>query len=86
MIYPFTDSDLISLDALCRTYGEEVNDLKTLENRRGESSEFHDADEPANPSSERLVVRNKTEQKREDLIKPPSSVYEKNKLNASCSV
>ena len=34
------------------------------------TSEFRDAEEPANPSSERLVVRNKTEQKLEDLIKP----------------
>ena len=50
------------------------------------TSEFRDADEPANPSSERLVVRNKTEQKLEDVIKPPSSGYANNELNASCSV
>ena len=50
------------------------------------TSEFRNADEPANPSSERLVVRNKTEQKLEDVIKPPSSGYAKNELNASCSV
>ena len=37
------------------------------------TSEFRAADDPANPSSERLVVRNKTEQKLEDVIKPPSS-------------
>ena len=50
------------------------------------TSEFRNADEPANPSSERLVVRNKTEQKLEDVIKPPSSGHAKNELNASCSV
>ena len=49
-------------------------------------SELLDADEPANPSSKRLTVRNKTEQKLEDVIKPPSSRYAKNELNASCSV
>lgn len=31
--------------------------------------EFRDADVPANPSSERLVVWNETEQKLEDVIK-----------------
>ena len=36
------------------------------------TSEFRDADEPANPSGERLIVRNKTEQKLKDVIKPPS--------------
>ena len=50
------------------------------------TSEFRDADEPANPSSERLVVLNKTEQKLEDAIKPLSSGYAKNKLKLSCSV
>ena len=50
------------------------------------TSEFRDADEPANPSSERLIVRNKTEQKLEDVIKQPSSGYAKNEFNASCSV
>ena len=33
-----------------------------------------------------LVVRNKTEQNLEDVIKPPSSGYAKNEFNASCSV
>ena len=32
------------------------------------TSEFRDADEPANPSGERLIVRNKTEQKLKDVI------------------
>ena len=32
-------------------------------------SELLDTDEPANPSSKRLIVRNKTEQKLEDVIK-----------------
>ena len=50
------------------------------------TSEFRDAEEPANRSSERLVVRNKTEQKLEDVIKPPKSRYAKNELNASCPV
>ena len=36
--------------------------------------EFRDADVPANPSSERLVVWNETEQKLEDVIK--SSIVE----------
>ena len=31
--------------------------------------EFREADVPANPSSERLVVRNEPEQKLEDVIK-----------------
>ena len=31
--------------------------------------EFRDADVPANPSSERLVVWNETQQKLEDVIK-----------------
>jgi hypothetical protein len=31
--------------------------------------EFREADEPVNPGSERLVVRNETEQKLEDVIK-----------------
>ena len=31
--------------------------------------EFRDADVPANPNSERLVVWNETEQKLEDVIK-----------------
>ena len=50
------------------------------------TSEFRDADEPANPRSERLIVLNKTEQKLEDVIKQPSSGYAKNEFNASCSV
>ena len=36
--------------------------------------EFRDADVPANPSSERVVVWNETEQKLEDVIK--SSIVE----------
>ena len=31
--------------------------------------EFRDAEVPANPNSERLMVRNETEQKLEDVIK-----------------
>ena len=50
------------------------------------TGEFRDADEPANPSSEHLIVRNKTEQKLKDVIKPPSLGYAKNEVNASCSV
>ena len=33
-----------------------------------------------------LVVRNKTEQNLEDVIKPLSSGYAQNEFNASCSV
>ena len=36
--------------------------------------EFHDAEVPANPNSERLVVWNETEQKLEDVIK--SNIFE----------
>jgi len=50
------------------------------------TSEFRDVDEPTNPSGERLIVRNKTEQKLKDVMKPPSVGYAKNKSNASCSV
>ena len=32
--------------------------------------EFREADVPSNPSSDRLVVWNETEQKLEDVIKP----------------
>ena len=32
------------------------------------TSEFRDADEPADPSKERLLVQNETEQKLEDVI------------------
>ena len=59
---------------------------KLMTFKHWKSSEFRDANEPANPSSERLVARNKTEQKLEDVIKPPSSGYAKNELNASYSV
>ena len=39
----------------------QTGEMKTIE--------FRDADVPANPSSERLVVCNETEQKLEDVIK-----------------
>ena len=39
----------------------QTGEMKTIE--------FRDADVPANPSSERLVVWNETEQKLEDVIK-----------------
>jgi hypothetical protein len=39
----------------------QTGEIKTIE--------FRDADIPANPSSERLVVWNETEQKLEDVIK-----------------
>ena len=39
----------------------QTGEIKTIE--------FRDADVPANPSSERLVVWNETEQKLEDVIK-----------------
>ena len=43
-----------------------IDEVKTIE--------FRDADVPANPSSERVVVWNETEQKLEDVIK--SSIVE----------
>jgi hypothetical protein len=43
--------------------------LKHWKSGEVKTIEFRDAEVPANPNSERLMVRNETEQKLEDVIK-----------------
>ena len=64
-----TFSDLIPLCARYECLAKKFMTFKHWKTGEVKTIEFRDADVPANPSSERLVVWNETEQKLEDVIK-----------------